>query len=100
MSHQTPPEQATSSLGQPISGKVEAPTQITDRKPVLHNPLMNPIFPTENRSLADFNNTSGLGSYLSSSICPSFASQHNLLKSQGNHLNKHSEKICGPALES
>ena len=83
-------------MGQAIPGKVEAPTQITDKKPVLHNPLnqMNTIFPTENRSLADLN-TSGLGSYLSSSIRSSFVPQTNLLKPQGNPFNNHSDKHCG-----
>ena len=91
VSHQTLPEEATSSMGQTVPGKIEAPTKITDTtkqdfpKPILHNPLnqMNPIFPTENRSLADLN-ASGLGGYLSSSICSSFVPQSNLLKPQGN----------------
>ena len=97
-SHQTLPEQATSTLGETISGKVEAPAQITDRKPVLHNPLMSPIFSSENQSLADLN-TSGLGSYLSSSICTSFAPQHNLLKSQGDRSHESQPRAKQQILE-
>ena len=66
-----------------IPGGVKEPTQITDRTKqdlpdLRQNSLnqMNPIFPTEARSLADLN-TSGLGSYLSSSICTSFVPQSN-----------------------
>lgn len=91
-SQQTLPKQATSTMVHTIPGKVEA-TQTTDRTkqnfqaPVLLHQIplnqMNPVFPTEARSLADLN-TSGLGTYLSSSICSSFVPQKDLLKSQSN----------------
>ena len=95
MSHQTVVQTDTSPVIQTIPAKVEKrntterikqdfqkPHVILDQNPVAH---LNPVFPAEARSLADLN-TSGLGGYLSSSICSSFVPQKELLKPQSNPL--------------
>lgn len=85
--------QASSTMVRSVPGEVEAPTDLKDcnydfqKHDLDKNPLnpVNPLFQSssETRTLADLNKgESGLGSYLSSSICSSFvpAVQNDLLK--------------------
>ena len=95
-SHQTLVKTETSSTVQTIPADVETrkttegvkqdfqkPNVVLDQNPLNQ---MNPLFPAEARSLADLN-TSGLGGYLSSSICSSFVSQKEFPKPQSYPLS-------------